>query len=461
MARRLKAVQSALQPKLQELREAEEWQRWANATIQEQLCAKMEALQALDDPDRMAREVRDLQQQWREAADVPRAQADALWRRFKAAHDVVWARCEASFASRAETFRENLRRKVALCERVEALADSTNWLQTAEEIKALQGEWKTIGPVPRGSEKAIWERFRQPCDRFFTRRSEDLAQRKAVWGENLSKKTALCERAEALATSTEWDAAAAEIKQLQAAWKTIGPVKKARSEAVWQRFRAACDQFFTNYAQRHDTARAARLASREAVCRELEDLAAGQVADDAPGGVLAAIRSLHARWKQETAARGADSSSARVLDQRAASAFAQIYARWPDAIRGTDFDPDANRARLEALVARVEEVARSVSGAPGSTAGDQALSPTTRLAAMLKEALASNTIGGAVDDRSRKAAAVEEVRQAHAAWSRIGPVPDAVRAPLQERFNRAGRLVMERAGSSGRPEPPDRRAARR
>jgi hypothetical protein len=67
---------------------------------------------------------------------------------------------------------------VTLCERAEAFADSTNWLQTAEAIKALQAEWKTVGPVTRGQEKAVWERFRAACDRFFTRRQDDLAKRK-------------------------------------------------------------------------------------------------------------------------------------------------------------------------------------------------------------------------------------------------------------------------------------------
>src|SRR5207247_3092367 len=106
------------------------------------------------------------------------------------------------------------------CERAEALADSTRWIQTAEEIKALQAEWKNVGPVSRGQEKATWERFRVACDRFFKRRHEDLAQRKVVWVENFAKKEALCVKAEALADSTDWEPAAAEIKRLQAEWKT-------------------------------------------------------------------------------------------------------------------------------------------------------------------------------------------------------------------------------------------------
>ena len=300
--RRLKAVQAALTPKLQELREIEGWQRWANVGIQEQLCEKMEALKAAEDPEEIARRIRELQQQWRQAADVPRAQGEALWRRFKAAHDEVWTRCEAHFAAEVERRRENLTRKIAMCERAEALAVSTNWVQTAEEIKRLQAEWKTIGPVSRGQEKPIWERFRVACDRFFTRRHEDLAQRKVLWAENLAKKEALCARAEALAESTDWDAAAAELRRLQGEWRAIGPVKKSRSEAIWQRFRGACDRFFLRFAQRHEIAREERVAAREAICTELAALAPEpDVASAMPGEPMpASSRRLRVRSRRRT-----------------------------------------------------------------------------------------------------------------------------------------------------------------
>ena len=274
MAERLKNVQTALTAKVQELRELTEWQRWANLGVQEQLCAKMEALSSLEDPPEIARQVHALQEQWREASDVPRPQGDALWRRFKAAHDVVWARCAAHFAAENQARAENLAKKIALCEKAEALAESTSWIQTAEEIKRLQVEWKSIGVVTRGQEKMIWERFRSACDRFFTRRQADLAEHKKRWAENMAKKEALCAQVEALADSTDWDATASEIKRLQNEWKTIGPVKKSRSEAIWQRFRGACDRFFTRYAQRHEIARGERVAAREAICAELEALVA-------------------------------------------------------------------------------------------------------------------------------------------------------------------------------------------
>jgi hypothetical protein len=478
IVRRLKAAQTALMPKVQELRDVADWQRWANVGIQEQLCEKMEAVKAIEDPEEIAKQVRDLQQQWREAADVPRAQGEVLWKRFKTAHDEAWSRCEAHFAAQAAVRAENLARKVALSERAEALADSTNWIQTAEEIKKLQNEWKTIGPVSRGQEKAIWERFRGACDRFFTRRHADLAQRKSMWAENLARKEALCVKAEALRNSTDWEPTAAEVKRLQTEWKSIGPVKKTRSEAIWQRFRGACDEFFARYAQRHDIARGERVAAREAICAELEALAPAVVSpqssvgspessvlgeessaadpesapgsdspapapqsEEPPADLVAKVRSLRGRWQSELAARGVDRDRAAELDARFAGAFARVLARWPAAFGGTDLDPDANRKRMEALVHRMEELAKSLAG---PSAGDEAaLSPTTRLAAMLKEALAANTIGGKVDDDSRYRAANDEVRQTQASWSRIGPVPDEARRALADRFQRAIRRISD------------------
>jgi hypothetical protein len=468
VVKRLKGAQTALMPKVQELRDVADWQRWANVGIQEQLCEKMEGLKAIEDPEAIAKQVRTLQEQWRQAADVPRAQGELLWKRFKIAHDDAWTRCEAHFAAQAEARGANLARKVALCERAEALADSTNWIQTADEIKKLQAEWKTIGAVSRGQEKSIWERFRSACDRFFTRRHADLAERKTVWSDNLAKKEALCAKADALRESSDWDAAASEMKRLQAEWKTVGPVKKSRSEALWQRFRGAADHFFARYAQRHDIALGERVAAREAICQELEALTAPvmspqspvspessvdnpesaishrQSAMDAepPADLMATVRALRGRWQSEIAARGVDRDRALKLDDRFAKAFAAVIARWPAVFGGSDLDPDANRRKMETIVARIETLAKSIAG-PATATADAALSPTARMAAMLKEALAANTIGGKTDDDSRFRAAADDVRQAQAALSRIGPVPDQVRRALADRFQRATRRISD------------------
>src|SRR5207249_4876209 len=168
-----------------------------------------------------------------------------------------------------------------------------------------------------------------------------------------------------------------------------------------------------------------------------------------PADVVAKVRTLRGRWNTELAARGVDRERAIALDERFAAAFARVVAQWPAAFSGTDLDPSANRKRMETLVNRMEELAKSLAGPALAGAGDAALSPTTRLAAMLKEALAANTIGGKVDDDSRFRAAADEVRQAQASWSRIGPVPEEARRALADRFQRAIRRISDRAGQAG------------
>ena len=465
VVQRLTAAHTTLAPKVQELRDAVDWQQWANVGLQEQLCDKMEALGAVEDLARVAETVRDLQQQWKLAADVPREKGEPLWRRFKAAHDAAWARCESYFAQEKALREENQAKKVVMCEQAEALAESTSWIQTAEEIKRLQTEWKAVGAVSRGQERALWERFRTACDRFFTRRQTDLIERKKSWADNLAKKEALCGAVEALVPSTDWEATASEIRRLQAEWKAVGPVKKSRSEPIWQRFRAACDAFFARYAQRHDIAIGERVAAREAICVELEALAGvspvpepsgdpqssapesavpESAAAEPPADLPAKTRALRVRWQQEIAGRGVDRDRALALDARYQAAFAAVIARWPAAFVGTELDATANRKRMETLVTRMEDLARSIAGPAGAATADASLSPATRMAAMLREALASNTIGGKVDDDSRLRAAAEEVRQAQANWSRIGPVAEDTRRALADRFQRACRRIAER-----------------
>ena len=239
-------------------------------------------------------------------------------------------------------------------------------------------------------------------------------------------------------------------------------MKKTRSEAIWQRFRAACDVFFSRYAQRHDIARGERVAAREAIVTELEALAPSAPAAEAAESpadavepepatkapqtdIVAAVRDIRRRWQAEVAARGVDRERALALDERFNAGFARVLAAHPAAFAGTDLDPDSNRKRMEAIVKRIEELAQSLAGP--QAAADAALSPSTRLAMMLKEALAANTIGGKVDDDSRWRAAAEDVRQAQASWSRVGPVPEDVKRPLADRFARACRRITEKAAA--------------
>jgi hypothetical protein len=439
---RLQAVRTSLTPRIQELREAEEWKRWANVQVQEELCAKMEGLipSAEQDPDKAATEMRLLQEKWKTVAAAPRSQAEALWTRFKTAQDQVYEKCKDFFAQQAAERGEALKKKEALCAQVEALQDSTDWVKTAEAIKKLQSEWKEIGPVTRGREKAIWERFRSACDKFFTRRQEDLKQRKHDWTENLKRKEALVAEAEQLSQSTEWEQTAARIKQLQAEWKTIGPVKRSKSDAIWNRFRAACDLFFERFKNRDQAALAGKVADRETAVTELETLLPGAEVSEAPmpDDLYARVQAARARWVQ-----GPDlprHTLAPLADRINASLLA-LVTRWPDAFKGTDLDPQVTRDRMAKLVAKVEKLLPAESAEPAKN-----LSPAELLARQWREALAANTMGAGAArqaEEARQRASEQEVKSAQAAWNRLGPLPAEERKPLQDRFDRAVRKFSE------------------
>ena len=427
LARQLREARAALFGRAQEAREAEEWSRWGNATAQEELCKRMEALAAQADLEKAAKELRTLDARWAEVRIAPRDEATSLRQRYQTARAPIKEKLDAHFAEKAARENENLRLKQELASKAEALADSTEWMKASEELKGLQARWKEIGPAPRKAGDAVWKRFRGACDTFFSRRQEDLKKRKHEWAANMAKKQALCDRAEALAGSTEWEATAAEVRKLQAEWKTVGPVRRDRSEAIWQRFRTACDAFFDRYKHRDEADRQARLAQREAVVKELETLVAGAGTDPVPAGVAEEIQKLTTRARQITGLAPADEEA---LAARVTAARERAVAAWPDAFRGTDLDPEAGRARREKLLARVESLSAQAEPPASALSGQD-------LARRLKEALATNTMGGRGEAEAKRRAEVDEVKAAQAAWRRLPPLPGDAGAALEQRFRAA------------------------
>jgi hypothetical protein len=452
---RLKTLLGVLLPRLREQRETDDWRRWANAGIQEELVKRVEALRSVPDLLEAGKQLRDLRRQWKAVSAGPRDEGDALWQRFKRAADEVQAKSDEHYATIAVEQAGNLARRQAICDQAEALAQSTDWIATADTLKRLQGEWATVGPVPREQAGELARRFRIACDTFFTRRKTDLTERKHVWADNAQKKDALCARAEAVAESSEWAAAFNEIKQLQAEWKAVGPVRKNRSEALWKRFRAACDHFFERYGKRHELAHQQRLGDRESICQAVEALlpapaasvtapeadAAPPVAEapavqpEPPDGVLATFDGLWRRWHD---APGLPPDAFAPLRARFETAVASLLAAYPAAFKGSRFDLEAAAARRDALCREVENIGKET--ARGAAAGG---SSAAALAALLKESLAANTIGGRVSDESRIRAAADRVRRAQGAWRDLGPMPGEAGRAFETRFQRACRRFFD------------------
>jgi uncharacterized protein DUF349 len=427
LARHLREARAALFARAQEAREAEEWQRWGNAAAQEELCRRLEALVAETDLEKAARELRTLDARWAEVKIAPRDEASSLRQRYQAARAPLKERLDAYFAEKGAREGENLRLKQELSARAEALAESTDWIKASEELKTLQARWKEIGPAPRKAADAVWKRFRAACDRFFSRRQDDLKKRKQEWSANMAKKQALTERAEQLATSTDWEAAASEVRKLQAEWKTVGPVRRDRSEAIWQRFRKACDAFFERYKHRDEAERQARLEQREAVYRELEALVAGAGTEPAPPGIAEQIQRVTARARQGTPVGPAEEEA---FAARAAAVRDRALAAWPEAFRGTDLDPEAARARREKLCTRVESLLAQGEPPVAALSGQD-------LARRLKEALATNTMGGRGEVEAKRRAEADEVKAAQATWRRLPPLPGPEGQALESRFRSA------------------------
>ncbi|MEE2790164.1 MAG: DUF349 domain-containing protein, partial [Acidobacteriota bacterium] len=269
---RLQAAQTALNGRLRELRGLVEWKQWANIGVQAALCQRLEALATVDDDVALTKQFKAIVSEWRRASDVPRGQGEALWQRFKTAHDVVYGRVEAQLATEDVLRQECYGKKVTLCEEAERLAESTDWVKTAQRMTELQEQWKKIGSAPRTQEREVWNRFRAATGRFFKRRRDDLVERKQVWAANAKMKEGLCGKAETLSDETDISAAKAAVRQLQAEWKRVGPVRRTRSDALWRRFRAACDQVYTREQEAINAKFTEQIAARAALCERIEAL---------------------------------------------------------------------------------------------------------------------------------------------------------------------------------------------
>lgn len=438
----LRAQQEAVAPKVKELRDMDEWRRFANAQQQEQLIAMAEAIVASLKADEeagktselaaTAKALREFHLRWQEVADAPRHSAQRLWDRFKTATDFIRSRCEVYFSKLREERGTNLERKQQIVEESEKLAESTDWAKAAARFQELQTEWQTVGPVPRDAARDLAQRFRAACNTFFTRRRDDLSSKKKEWNDNLEKKEALCVRAEALAESTDWDAASAELKRMQAEWKTIGPVRRNKSEVVWNRFRAAADLFFERYHNRHKIALAGKIAEYEELVVSLEGLAA---LDEAPADLAEQVQNLRTSMQKNPPA---PSDALKALQERWKASLATLTQKFPAAFAGTDLDPAAIIARMQKLVAKVEALIEQ-DEKPASTAGKSA---TELLAERLRSALASNAMGKRADDSKwRNAATV--VEEAKVAWHRLAPVPSDEATALETRFRAACKRVMD------------------
>ena len=271
-----------------------------NLEIKTHLCEAAEKLAEEPDVVSAFHQLQKLHAEFRDTGPVAKELREEIWARFKAASTVVNRRHQQHFEAQKEAERNNLDQKTVICEIIEGIDYSelttfAAWDNKTQEVIALQSKWKTIGYAPQKMNVKIFERFRKACDEFFHKKSDFFKQLKENMNENLEKKRALCEKAESLKDSTDWKATAEILAKLQKEWKTIGPVAKKHSDAIWKRFITACDYFFEQKNKATSSQRSLEQENLEKKKAILEKLAA--IGEDADAEeAVQQVRDLMKEW---------------------------------------------------------------------------------------------------------------------------------------------------------------------
>ncbi|MDD3274029.1 MAG: DUF349 domain-containing protein [Bacteroidales bacterium] len=273
-----------------------------NLEIKSDLCVKAEELIEENNVVDAFRKLQKLHEEWRELGPVPKELREEIWERFKKATSAINKRQQEFFERLKEDQRHNLELKANICEKAEDIAaleniDGKDWNNLSKQIENLQSEWKNIGFASRKENQRIYDRFRAACDKFYNAKRDYYSGFKVQMQDNLDKKNALCEQAEALKSSTDWKKTTDQLISLQKKWKEIGPVARKQSDAVWKRFRAACDEFFENKSKHFSSVDE---SYEENLKRKLELIQ--EITDYKPDSKTAenieALKDFQARWSE-------------------------------------------------------------------------------------------------------------------------------------------------------------------
>ena len=261
------------------------------------LCEAAEALVLEPSIVEAFHKLQKLHDEWRETGPVANEFKETLWERFKEASSRINKQHQAFFENIKAEQTKNLELKAGLCEQTEELAQQLyttrkEWNRASDRLLEIQKTWKTIGFAPKKDNNRIYERFRTACDRFFEAKRQFYSGVKAEMEHNLQLKTEICEAAESLMNSEEWKKATDELIALQARWKEIGAVSRRHSDAIWRRFRAACDKFFERKGAHFASVDGEHEENLKKKLALLEEMAAA----DVKTGGYDVIRDFQRRW---------------------------------------------------------------------------------------------------------------------------------------------------------------------
>ena len=273
-----------------------------NLEAKKALIEEARKLEEVNDVVAAFRSLQAIHEEWRNIGPVAKEIRESLWDEFKAVSTVINRRHQDFFEKRKAEEQANEEAKVKLCEEIEgmdysALNSFNEWNAMSDQIIALQKRWRELGFASRKVNTALYARFREACDKFFNAKSEYFQKTRSEINEKIARKTALCEKAEALQGMDDVKKAASEIVKLQAEWKKIGGVPRKQGDLLWARFQAASDAVFGKRKQldasRHQEEKA-NLEKKRAIIAELKELPK----DGNGQEVLNRVKALQADWKE-------------------------------------------------------------------------------------------------------------------------------------------------------------------
>ena len=272
-----------------------------NLETKMRLIQQAEALAENPDVLQAFNQLQTLHQEWKETGPVAKEIREDVWAKFKEASTIINKKHQAYFDAIKAREEENLTKKTALCEQLEAfdtenLKNFADWDGITQKIKELQAEWKTIGFAPQKMNTAIFERFRQGCDAFFEKKNAFFKDLKEELNTNLAKKKELVEKAEALMESTDWRSTGDILINLQKQWKEIGTVPRKYSEDLWKRFTSACDHFFEARQAATADVRNEEKANKEEKLGIIDQLK--QLAETEGENVIQQVKELQQKWSE-------------------------------------------------------------------------------------------------------------------------------------------------------------------
>jgi len=246
---RFKAASTVINKRHQEHFESLKSKEQENLIAKTAICEEIEgidfeALKTFKDWEEKNKEVIALQEKWKTIGFAPKKSNVKIFERFRAACDVYFNKKSAFYKSIKEDMEKNLELKKALCEKAEALKDSTEWKSTTEKMIALQKEWKTIGSVARKHSDAVWKRFISACDYFFEQKNKNVSSQKSVEQTNLAAKKELIEKIKNLDEALAAEDAMIELKAMMAEWNGIGHVPFKEKDKIYKEYHEAVDSQF-------------------------------------------------------------------------------------------------------------------------------------------------------------------------------------------------------------------------